>query len=49
MAKIDSAKHIVAREVVDSTGTPVGYIAHMSGMYVCYECGHLCVCGEEEE
>ena len=25
-----------------------GYTAHMSGAYVCYMCGHLCDCGEEE-
>lgn len=25
-----------------------GYHTHFSGAYVCYTCGHLCECGEEE-
>lgn len=25
-----------------------GYHTHFAGMYVCYTCGHLCECGEEE-
>lgn len=29
-------------------GRKYGYSAHFSGAYVCYTCGHLCECGEEE-
>lgn len=25
-----------------------GYNAHMSGAWVCYTCGHLCDCGDDE-
>lgn len=25
-----------------------GYHAHFTGAWICYKCGHLCVCGEEE-
>jgi len=25
-----------------------GYQAHFTGAYVCYTCGHLCDCGDEE-
>jgi hypothetical protein len=25
-----------------------GYSLHFTGAYVCYSCGHLCECGEEE-
>jgi len=25
-----------------------GYNTHFTGAYVCYTCGHLCECGEEE-
>jgi hypothetical protein len=25
-----------------------GYHTHFTGAYVCYTCGHLCDCGEEE-
>ena len=25
-----------------------GYSSHFSGAYICYTCGHLCECGEEE-
>ena len=25
-----------------------GYHAHFSGAYICYTCGHLCDCGDEE-
>lgn len=25
-----------------------GYRAHFSGSYVCYTCGHLCDCGDDE-
>lgn len=25
-----------------------GYSLHFTGAYVCYTCGHLCECGEEE-
>jgi hypothetical protein len=25
-----------------------GYSAHFSGAYICYTCGHLCECGDEE-
>jgi hypothetical protein len=26
-----------------------GYRAHFTGAYVCYTCGHLCDCGEDNE
>lgn len=25
-----------------------GYRAHFGGAYICYTCGHLCDCGDEE-
>lgn len=25
-----------------------GYNTRLGGLYVCYTCGHLCECGEEE-
>jgi hypothetical protein len=25
-----------------------GYKTHFTGAYVCYTCGHLCDCGDEE-
>jgi hypothetical protein len=34
---------------LDATGNRVyGYQAHFTGAYVCYTCGHLCDCGEED-
>lgn len=35
-------------EVRDKTGKPVGYFTHIAGLYVCYTCGHLCECGDDE-
>ena len=29
-------------------GRAYGYSTHFTGAYVCYTCGHLCDCGEEE-
>lgn len=29
-------------------GREYGYRTHFTGAYVCYTCGHLCECGEEE-
>ena len=26
-----------------------GYATQLSGLYVCYTCGHLCECGEVDE
>lgn len=35
--------------LMNSKGEKVyGYQTHFSGAYVCYTCGHLCECGEEE-
>jgi hypothetical protein len=35
--------------LTNSKGEKVyGYQTHFSGAYVCYTCGHLCECGEEE-
>lgn len=35
--------------VKDSAGNRLyGYNAHFSGAYVCYTCGHLCECGDDE-
>jgi hypothetical protein len=25
-----------------------GYNTHLTGAYVCYTCGHVCECGEED-
>jgi len=34
---------------LDATGNRVyGYQAHFTGAYVCYTCGHLCDCGDED-
>lgn len=30
------------------SGREYGYRAHFSGSYVCYTCGHLCDCGDDE-
>jgi hypothetical protein len=29
-------------------GRAYGYSTHFTGAYVCYTCGHLCDCGEDE-
>jgi hypothetical protein len=34
--------------VLDSGERVYGYQTHLTGAYVCYTCGHLCECGEEE-
>ena len=31
--------------LVDTAGA-YGYRTHLTGMYVCYSCGHLCECSE---
>jgi len=31
-----------------ASGREYGYRAHFGGAYVCYTCGHLCDCGDDE-
>lgn len=34
---------------LDATGERVyGYQAHFTGAYICYTCGHLCDCEDED-
>lgn len=35
-------------QVYNAEGKAVGYRTWFTGVYVCYECGHLCECGDEE-
>lgn len=30
------------------SGREYGYRTHFTGSYVCYTCGHLCDCGEQD-
>ena len=32
----------------EQENAPKGYRAHFTGAYVCYTCGHLCECGDDE-
>lgn len=32
---------------ITSAGIRYGYRAHFTGVYVCYTCGHLCECAED--
>jgi hypothetical protein len=34
-------------QVLDSQGNPIGYHTWFGGLYVCYACGHLCECEDE--
>jgi len=37
------------RYFVTRNGVPqFGYFTHFSGMWVCYTCGHLCECYDDE-
>ena len=35
-------------EVFDDDGIAIGYHTWFGGLYVCYTCGHLCDCGDDE-
>ena len=40
----DDMRYYVTRNGI----TQYGYHAHFTGAYVCYTCGHVCDCGDNE-
>jgi len=40
----DSGRYCVTRDGVSR----YGYRTHFAGLWVCYTCGHLCDCGDDE-
>lgn len=45
-AKLDADGRYYVQE---GEGKRYGYHTHFAGMYVCYTCGHMCECGEDDE
>ena len=43
-SEAEAAQHKV---ILD--GVLVGYHTHLSGLFVCIKCGHLCECGQDQE